>query len=494
MANRSDRVKNSAKAKGSIIHDPKKRNYVIAALVVIEFIVIYLSYIETQLGIAGQWALALISLFAVGSLIKYLGRFPGWSFFYMVGSRHGIETINNISKKHDGFWSSMPLWGIVLGFGIVAYPLLKGNINKKLYAFGVISLVAVLLLVLPYLTVALQFLHIPNLNSTVASSAAAHSSGIDYEGIAFDATSIIFGFAGFVFVAILYSAANFIAIAVTHYSAPIAALGHQAPGVYPVIPGLDMPLIAGICALAILLIVHEFSHGVLARKAKVKLKSVGLLLIGVIPMGAFVEPDEKGVEKLSGLAQTKIFAAGVSANFILMIVFFALMLGTILFLLPMIETNGGIYITSTVQGYPAYGVLQPGMHVLSWDGHAITNISTIEAAASLDHPGSAVTVTTNTGMYNFTANSQGLIGVSLAQETKFSNGFLGTIIYFLYELFALSFMLNFLVGVVNLLPLPGFDGWRIYSTNIKNAKFVNFLAALILIGILLNALPLLAYI
>ncbi|MCL5442517.1 MAG: hypothetical protein M1603_02440, partial [Candidatus Marsarchaeota archaeon] len=117
-----------------------------------------------------------------------------------------------------------------------------------------------------------------------------------------------------------------------------------------------------------------------------------------------------------------------------------------------------------------------------------------EAAASLDHPGSAVTVTTNTGMYNFTANSQGLIGVSLAQETKFSNGFLGTIIYFLYELFALSFMLNFLVGVVNLLPLPGFDGWRIYSTNIKNAKFVNFLAALILIGILLNALPLLAYI
>ncbi|EQD48779.1 peptidase M50, partial [mine drainage metagenome] len=159
-----------------------------------------------------------------------------------------------------------------------------------------------------------------------------------------------------------------------------------------------------------------------------------------------------------------------------------------------IEVNEGVYVTSTVPGYPAYGVLNAGMHVLSWDGHIITNISTIEAAALNDHAGSKVVVTTNTGTYNFTANSKGLIGVSLAPEYKFSDGILGTIIYFLYELFALSFMLNFLVGVVNLLPLPGFDGWRIYSANIKSTKFINFLGALVLIGIVLNALPLLAHI
>ncbi|EQD48104.1 peptidase M50, partial [mine drainage metagenome] len=329
-------------------HDNKSRDYAIAALVVLEFIVIYISYIATALGIVGQWALALLSLFAVGTIIKRIGKFPGWNFFYMVGSKHGIKTIDNISKKNDGFWSTMPLWGMVMGFGIVTYPLLKGKVSKKVYAFGLVSLALILLFVLPYLSIALQFLHIPNLNSAIANGAVAHSAGIDYEGIAFDITSIIFGFAGFVIVAILYSAANFIAIALTHPAAPIAALGGQVPGVYPVIPGLDMPLVAGICALAILLIVHEFSHGVLARKAKVKLKSVGLLLVGVIPMGAFVEPDEKEVEKLDKLAQTKIFAAGISANFILIVVFFALMLFTIVFLLPLIEVNEGVYVTSTV--------------------------------------------------------------------------------------------------------------------------------------------------
>jgi Zn-dependent protease len=53
----------------------------------------------------------------------------------------------------------------------------------------------------------------------------------------------------------------------------------------------------------------------------------------------------------------------------------------------------------------------------------------------------------------------------------------------------LSFLLNFLVAVVNLLPIPGFDGWQVYRTKVKNAKYLNLLAALILVALVINALP-----
>ena len=50
-------------------------------------------------------------------------------------------------------------------------------------------------------------------------------------------------------------------------------------------------------------------------------------------------------------------------------------------------------------------------------------------------------------------------------------------------------LLNFLVAVVNLLPIPGFDGWRLYKVNIKNERLVNTFAALIIILILINIIP-----
>ena len=41
-----------------------------------------------------------------------------------------------------------------------------------------------------------------------------------------------------------------------------------------------------------MIIIHEFSHGILARVENVKINSIGLLLFAIIP-GAFVEPDEE---------------------------------------------------------------------------------------------------------------------------------------------------------------------------------------------------------
>ena len=63
-----------------------------------------------------------------------------------------------------------------------------------------------------------------------------------------------------------------------------------APSVSLVIPGVELPgssiyvpLGYGLVALATVLIVHEFSHGILAVAEKINVKSVGLMLFAILP-------------------------------------------------------------------------------------------------------------------------------------------------------------------------------------------------------------------
>ncbi len=476
----------------------------IALAALIEIAVLVFCYYATFLHWYGQIAIALLSLFAVGVEIRKLGDFQGWNFVYLIGGRRGLDSIDRTSKKYRTFWNQMAIWGFVLSFGILSYPMLGKKFGWKPYVFGLLSLIAITLFVFPYLSLAIPFIHIPQLQAAVSSVSSSTASGVDWLGIAFDGVTVAAGFAGYVFFAIFYNAlsilngiATFVAGALVGVS-QTSALTSQIPGVAPVIPGIDIPFLAGIMSLAFLLIIHEFSHGILAREAKVKLKSIGLVLLGIIPIGAFVEPDEKEVAKLDAFKQTKILSAGISANFVAMVVFFALTALLFYYVLPGITQNLGVFVSSTTAGYPAYNVISIGSQVLYWNGYSIKNISDLDAASKTDLPGSKVSIVTSNGTYSLTAvavngSSRGLVGVELVQKEQIYKTFYGGFMYFLYTLFALSFLLNFLVGAVNLLPLPGFDGWRIYQVNIRNQRIVRYLAAFILICLVVNVLPWLFY-
>ena len=78
-----------------------------------------------------------------------------------------------------------------------------------------------------------------------------------------------------------------------------------------------------IVALAIVAIVHEFSHGIFMRLFKIKIKSTGLVFLGPI-LGAFVEEEKKGFEKKKKLEQMTILGAGVFANLIFALIFYGL--------------------------------------------------------------------------------------------------------------------------------------------------------------------------
>ncbi|MEM0143079.1 MAG: site-2 protease family protein [Candidatus Micrarchaeaceae archaeon] len=469
------------------------RNKIIL-LASLEFIFIIALY-YTPLGLMLQWSLALFSLIAVGIAIKKIGKFDGWYFVYLVGSKRGLYTMDRFAKKHTLFWQNLAEWGIILSLGLFSLFLFRKRLSARIYVIGMLSLIIILFFILPFLSYALPFIELPQLQNAMASTASSSSSY--YLSLFGTFISIITGFAGYLLFSLFYNTAAILwgiaayLLTITAGNPNHALLTSQMPGVAPIIPGIDIPLVAGIASLALLLIVHEASHGVLARVAKVKLKSTGLLLFGVIPIGAFVEPDEKIVEKADKMKQTRIFAAGISANFLFMLIFFLLMLPLLLFVVPGLIQVQGVYISSTMNGYPAYNVLKPGMQILYWDGQPVNNLTNLESIASNDKPGSVVSVTTNTGLYNFIAvasngSSRGYIGVTVSEKTAIAQTPYSTIMYFLYTLFALSFMLNFLVGVINLLPLPGFDGWRLYAINTKKKFLLDIMASAVIFALLVN--------
>ncbi|MFC4406679.1 site-2 protease family protein [Haloarchaeobius iranensis] len=101
-----------------------------------------------------------------------------------------------------------------------------------------------------------------------------------------------------------------------------------------VIPGVNdfLPLAAtpGILfGLLVGLVVHEGGHGLLCRVEDIEIESMGIGLLAVLPVAAFVEPNEENRRKASRGAQSRMFAAGVTNNFAITVVAFALLFGPV---------------------------------------------------------------------------------------------------------------------------------------------------------------------
>ncbi len=74
-----------------------------------------------------------------------------------------------------------------------------------------------------------------------------------------------------------------------------------------------------IISIALLALIHEGFHGIMAAREKVKIKSLGIGFLAIIPL-AFVEPDEKQLEKKKASAQLRVYSMGSFGNFILALI------------------------------------------------------------------------------------------------------------------------------------------------------------------------------
>lgn len=113
----------------------------------------------------------------------------------------------------------------------------------------------------------------------------------------------------------------------------------KIPPVTPLIPYLPQAFkldflppfyfIYWIVILAIVAITHEFAHGIFMRRYNIHIKSTGF---GFFPfflpifLAAFVEQDEKSMNKAGKFQQKAVLAAGTFANILTAILFFGIMI------------------------------------------------------------------------------------------------------------------------------------------------------------------------
>lgn len=256
----------------------------------------------------------------------------------------------------------------------------------------------------------------------------------------------------------------------------------EAPAVSIVLPGVEMPgstiyvpLGYGLISLATVLIVHEFSHGILSRVEKINIKSVGLLLFTILP-GAFVEPDEEELVKSSRLSQLRVYAAGSMANIALAIVALLIFSAVGTYGIPNTFDENGIEIDRVVSDSPANGVLKEGMILESINNHTIKDSNDYMEVVETFVPGERVSIGTDQGIYNLTLSenpsnsSRGFVGVQAANHFEIkesvSSVFGDTIPWILFEISTLTqwiFILNLGVGLFNLLPVKPLDGGRMFE-------------------------------
>ena len=132
------------------------------------------------------------------------------------------------------------------------------------------------------------------------------------------------------------------------------------PGINPIIP-----LGYGLVAFILTLLFHELSHGVVYRHQNITVKSMGLLFF-ILPLGAFVEPDEKELEAAEPSRRLRVYLAGPGMNIIVGIVCLlalALLAGT------MSVEMEGLFITAISENSPAaFADMRVGDVIISLNG------------------------------------------------------------------------------------------------------------------------------
>jgi membrane-associated protease RseP (regulator of RpoE activity) len=222
-------------------------------------------------------------------------------------------------------------------------------------------------------------------------------------------------------------------------------------GVTLVIPGVTIPFTYGVIGLVTVLFFHEISHGIIARSENISLKNLGIALLTIIPIGAFVEPDEEEFSLRSRMTKLRVYAAGSFGNFLVALPVALLILSP--FFSFFFYQEDAVVIQGVVVGSPAEGILEPGMVIREIDGLSITSIRDFSRAAEGLRVGEQVEIRTGRGIHSIVLGEnpripgRGYMGISVA--TPLREGLPG----FLYSSLWWIAFLNAGIGLTNLAPL-----------------------------------------
>ncbi len=371
---------------------------------IIVAIAIGLFWLILEQDIPGLWKffLVFIEMLAVSQIFIKRYKLPSELGLVLIKSKRGIDLIDKISKsgKIFDFLSDV---GNSIAYGLLSLVITRKNTTPVKLVLGLVILAVVSLLVAPTAWFLLSgLMGVGGADGDSVKSISNDSGLISLPvvlGLLF-----IGGLFLFILFGIVYYGAVVLSRVINYLAFGNTEILTTEPGGTFLLPGVNLPLFEGIIALTIVMIVHEGAHAILARIGKVPIESSGIVLFGIIPVGAFVEPDEQKLSKTDQVRQTRVLVAGATSNLLTSCLVFAL------------------------------------FFAFAW-----------------------------------TAN-----GFGLGQNEA---------VMFVKTTLMLTFALNFIVGAVNLLPLPVFDGYRIIETNIKNKLVVRAIMYVALIFFALNFLP-----
>ncbi|MEK6959383.1 MAG: site-2 protease family protein [archaeon] len=236
--------------------------------------------------------------------------------FTMLRTKKFVDII--IAASHHGKWmEKMSILGLLSGFGLVGVDYWYARPMGGLKRIACLVFSAIVLGAFYYFVLQILF-------SIPALAPLFLISGIGFVIMGFGGMSLAL-IVGYAFLSIL----------------SLFTQSQICPSVAPVIPGVPIPglgmMIPAIAwiSLALVLIIHETSHGVMMAYYKGKIKSVGLLLAGLIPVGAFVEQDDKTFWKLPKRKIVLALSAGPSSNVFTIIVGLILLQGFYLAITPL---------------------------------------------------------------------------------------------------------------------------------------------------------------
>lgn len=233
--------------------------------------------------------------------------------------------------------------------------------------------------------------------------------------------------------------------------------GSPVMGVQAVIPGVTIPFFYGVIGLATVLVVHELGHGIIARSENISLKSLGLVFFTIIPIGAFVEPDEEELKKSSRAAKLRVYAVGSFSNILLAI----LALGGMVFVTHNFFDTNQVQIVEIVEDSPAMGVLAEGMIIKEINGVKIDSMRSFFEAMRSVKAQDTISVKTDKGVFTITTvprednPARGYMGVVVNNAVREPiSRILGlTLPMAIYFSLYWIFLLNQGIGLINLAPL-----------------------------------------
>jgi membrane-associated protease RseP (regulator of RpoE activity) len=267
------------------------------------------------------------------------------------------------------------------------------------------------------------------------------------------------------------------------------------PGIAPILPELS---------IVVILVFHEIFHGFLARAENIPLKSLGIFALTFIPLGAFVEPDDLELEKKPAMSKLRVYAAGSMGNFIAAFLFGIVLASLLLGIAPLAFEGKGVTIFNVTDNSPAARAgLQPDLKLIGIGEIEINSLSDFRAAVSELQVGVPILVRTDQGSFQVTPEmregfEQGYIGIAaipeVAAKPYIAETFGERRAFRVYgtavEGLGWIVLLNFLVGLTNLLPIVPLDGGRMFPLMMekispKGAKKITTLFTLFLIVLLI---------